>query len=158
MGMGMELSRIDFVKVLAAAGGTMLFPLQAAIAAVPSLEEYNVGSGSFIKKNEQPTYTRRTFTAPADSASVLKALEETKEMLNSFGVSIPEPHRPPSSRLRLRELGRNSSPSGRGTTSARIFNPLRSRPSSSLPSNLFPLAVPAPAIQNTSRPRRAHRR
>jgi len=86
--MGMEFSRTEFVKVLAAGCGAALFPFQAATAAVPSVEEYNVGSGTLIKKNEQPTYQRPAFTAPADSASVLKALEETKGMLNSFGELI----------------------------------------------------------------------
>jgi hypothetical protein len=90
--MGTEFSRTEFLKVLVAGGSATLLPFKAATAAVPSVEEYNVGSGSFIKRSEQPaSYKRRTFTAPVDSTSALKALDETKDMLNSFGVSVPRP-------------------------------------------------------------------
>ncbi len=80
-----------FARALVATGIALILPIKPTIAAIPSLSDYNVGSGTVIKKTENSAPPEKlSFTAPVDSQSTLKALEETKTMLSKFEVSVTQ--------------------------------------------------------------------
>ena len=78
-----KLTRSDFVKSFTAIT-PLVFLTKGSEAAVPSIAEYEIGSGTVIKKEEQ--FRIPTFTKPTDKGSALKALDETQNMLSSFQV------------------------------------------------------------------------
>ena len=83
----LSFSRAQFVNTLLA-GSASLLPCVAAMAAVPSLSEYNVGSGTQLKRNDKPAAPKLTFTTPDDNVSALKAIDETLAMLKNFEVAM----------------------------------------------------------------------
>ena len=67
-------------------GVSFIFHNDRAMGAVPSLSEYNVGSGTVVKPKDQPASEKLIFTDPVDGQSTLKALDETQAMLDKFKV------------------------------------------------------------------------
>ncbi len=78
-----KLSRTDFLRVILAIP-SVIYTTKYASAAVPSISEYDIGSGTVIKKDD--VFRVPVFTQPVDKASTLKSLEETLNMLSSFQV------------------------------------------------------------------------
>ena len=80
------LSRSQITRALIWSGVSFIFHNDRAMGAVPSLSEYNVGSGTVVKPKDQPASEKLIFTDPVDGQSTLKALDETQAMLDKFKV------------------------------------------------------------------------
>jgi len=66
----------------------LFLPVAAAQAAIPSQEEYNVGSGTVVRPKTGPKSAQKTFTQPTDADSTLAAVEELQALLASFEAYI----------------------------------------------------------------------